>query len=439
MLLSSAPSKLSSTSANPKLLSLALEPEAAAIYCLGQVKRTKAKIRDPQCYVVLDIGGGTVDITAHKINSDDSIDVILPPMGNDWGGVRVNQLFKEFLAELVDDPHFHEYLGDDEKAPKHRAHLQEIIDQTFEIQKQMFGSEDETKDLMILVNLPFSFMRVYEDSLEDRIESLNDPRVTLSDSDLCIHYSKLEEIIQPVYTNIIAEIERCFRTLPKGTVVDMVFLVGGFGACKLTHRLLEPEIKRIFFSSPQLQIYRPDFHKLAVVNGAVESVLNKAVVRARVVDASYGAICSRSFDPAIHDPKQKFYNDDRQEKCNNLFTPFALRGDVVEAGRVLVQSFYPIKHNQHSMNFELYSSQSRNIMYARDPKNKPIDDVNCIGQLTVDMPVKEGDKNREAFDFTHSEIQVEAYDIASGNRVSTVLDFLTDDYCKNTKQGSDIF
>ncbi len=437
-LLSSAPSKLSSTSANPKLLSLALEPEAAAIYCLGQAKKTKAKIGDPRCYVVLDIGGGTVDITAHKINRDQSIDVILPPMGNDWGGVRVNQLFKEFLAKLVDDPHFQEYL---EKAPKHRALLQEVIDQTFEFQKQMFGSEDDSKDLNILVNLPYSFMRVYEDRLEEGIQNLDDYRVTLSDNDLCIHYSKLEELIQPVYTNIVAEIERCFRTLPKGTVVDTIFLVGGFGACKTTHRKLEPQIKRIFFNSPKLQIFRPDFHRLAIVNGAVESVLNNAVVRARVVDASYGAACSRQFEPTIHDRKQKFYSDDREEKCNNLFTPFALSGDKVEAGRVLVKTFNPIQHNQHNMNFELYSSQSRNVMYTRDPQNKPIDGVNCIGEMTVDMPVKEGDKNREVklvFDFTHSEIQVEAYDIASGNRVSTVLDFLTDDYCKKIKTGSEI-
>ncbi len=363
-------------------------------------------------------------------------------MGNDWGGVRVNQLFKEFLAMLVDDQHFQKYLGDQKKGSRHRAHLQEIIDHTFEVQKQLYGSENEAKNGQILVNLPYSFMRVYEDSLDEGIERLHDPRVSFSDGDLCISYSKLEELIQPVYTNIIAEIDRCFHALPKGTIVDTVFLVGGFGACKLTHRKLEAAIRRIFVTNRQIQLFRPDFHRLAVVNGAVESVLNKSVVRARVVDASYGAACSRNFDRAIHDPKQKFYNDDRQEKCNNLFTPFALRGDVVEAGRVLVQSFYPIRHNQHSMGFELYSSQSKTVMYTKDPNNKPIDGVNCIGHLSVDMPIKDGDKNREVklvFDFTHSEIQVEAYDISSGNRVSTVLDFLTDDFCEKIKTGNDIF
>ncbi len=113
-----------------------MEPEAAAIHCLGESKKQQAIIGDPQCYVVLDIGGGTVDITAHEINSDNSINVILPPMGNDWGGVRVNQLFKEFLAMLVDDQHFQKYLGDQKNGSKHRAHLQDIIDHSFEMENR---------------------------------------------------------------------------------------------------------------------------------------------------------------------------------------------------------------------------------------------------------------------------------------------------------------
>ena len=37
--------------------------------------------------MVVDIGGGTVDITVHD-NSNGKISVILPPMGNTWGGVQ---------------------------------------------------------------------------------------------------------------------------------------------------------------------------------------------------------------------------------------------------------------------------------------------------------------------------------------------------------------
>ena len=42
--------------------------------------------------MVLDIGGGTVDITAYQIE-DGVIEVIAIPTGNDCGGTKVNEQF----------------------------------------------------------------------------------------------------------------------------------------------------------------------------------------------------------------------------------------------------------------------------------------------------------------------------------------------------------
>lgn len=56
---------------NPDKLSLALEPEAAAFYSQEIVAKqietdeSHATISHPSEYMVIDIGGGTVDITAH--------------------------------------------------------------------------------------------------------------------------------------------------------------------------------------------------------------------------------------------------------------------------------------------------------------------------------------------------------------------------------------
>ena len=422
------------------MLSLALEPEAAAVHCLQQAKKTGA-ITDPKCYLVLDIGGGTVDITAHKINDNGSIDVVLPPTGNDWGGVRVNQEFKEFLGNLIDDPHFQQYLNgpNSDRNARHQAELQNIVDYVFEDQKQIFGSEEnrEVDGKYAMINLPWAFMRVYEDKFTESMKSLNDPRIELLDSDLSIGYKRMEEFFQPAIDEIIAAVESSFKILPKDITIDTAFLVGGFGACRYMHDMLLPKLKRIF-SKVDIQVFRPDHHRLAVVNGAIESVLNRAVVRSRVVDATYGSACSLPFNVAIHDTKQKFYDDDRRERCNNLFLPFALKGDVVQAGRVLVQSYIPLKHNQTSMVFSLFSSQSRNVRYVKTSSDQSIEGVNCIGQLTVQMPIQRGDKNRQVklvFDFTHSEIQVEAFDITSGTRVSTILDFLTDSYWEKINTG----
>ena len=79
---------------DPDKLSLALEPECAAIYCQSMSKQQVAAYCLAQipylsmCYLVVDIGGGTVDISAHRVSStsDQHIQVVHPPTGNDYGG-----------------------------------------------------------------------------------------------------------------------------------------------------------------------------------------------------------------------------------------------------------------------------------------------------------------------------------------------------------------
>ena len=418
--------------ARPDLLSLALEPEVAAIHCLSQAQKKNARVGESKCYLVLDIGGGTVDITAHKVNDDGSLDVVLPPTGNDWGGVRVNQKFKEMLANLVGDTNprlFNRYLVkcDPQKKAKHNTDLHSIM-QKFEEEKQMFGEEGVTENGFALIDLPDSFMKVYKNQLEG-VKKRNDRNgVYLDDGDLCISYKEMPNLFKSAVVNIVSCLKQSYAALPRATTVDTVFFVGGFGGCNFIYEKLVPEVKRIFLN-PTINTFRPNDHKLAVVKGAVYFLLDKSVVRARVVDATYGAACSRPFDSNLHDRGQKFFDDDRQERCNNLFTPFALKWDVVKADRVLVQTYSPLKHNQQDMTFDLYSTDSRSVAYTCTPDNKPVPGVEKIGELTVDMPIQRGDKERMVklvFDFTHSEIKVGAYDITSGKKVYTTVDFLTD-------------
>ncbi len=59
----------------PDRLSLALEPESASLYCQEMLKRglvapycdNPSGPYTPHSYLLVDIGGGTVDISAHKV------------------------------------------------------------------------------------------------------------------------------------------------------------------------------------------------------------------------------------------------------------------------------------------------------------------------------------------------------------------------------------
>ena len=85
------------------LLILALEPEAA---CLATEQDTNGFLSVGDTFMVLDCGGGTVDITTHKCTSLDPfrLQETGPPVGADWGSTRVDDAFTEFLGDLLASP-----------------------------------------------------------------------------------------------------------------------------------------------------------------------------------------------------------------------------------------------------------------------------------------------------------------------------------------------
>lgn len=50
--------------------------------------------------MVIDAGGGTIDITVHKPNEDGTLIEVHPPSGGDWGSTNVNKEFIRVLEEL---------------------------------------------------------------------------------------------------------------------------------------------------------------------------------------------------------------------------------------------------------------------------------------------------------------------------------------------------
>ncbi|XP_033731576.1 heat shock 70 kDa protein 12B-like, partial [Pecten maximus] len=90
-------------------LTLALEPEAASLYCRQvprSVDRTTggrpsiANFKAGDKYLLMDLGGGTIDITAHEILENDHLKEIIEPTGGYWGSLRVNEEFTRFLQRL---------------------------------------------------------------------------------------------------------------------------------------------------------------------------------------------------------------------------------------------------------------------------------------------------------------------------------------------------
>lgn len=103
---------------NPDKLTLVLEPEAAAFFCQTMSKHACAlyciaeEPFESNSYIVVDVGGGTVDIVAYHVEEDSEphIKITHEPTGKPWGGLVVYNEFKKFLEVLTGDIGFLRYV-----------------------------------------------------------------------------------------------------------------------------------------------------------------------------------------------------------------------------------------------------------------------------------------------------------------------------------------
>ena len=426
---------------DPDKLSLALEPEAAAIYCQSMTQQELAqyaKATHPytsSAYMVVDIGGGTVDISAHQVSSspDHHMKVINTPAGNDCGGSVVNKNFLKFLETLVGDKDFSEYIAtsDESANASNAAYLNELGNTIFEKQKKLFAKKEEPGS-KVSVRLHLSFMEVYKARLEKGIQGLKDSRIELSGVDLRIEYSKMEEFFKPVIGGILQCIAEAMEDLEER--ITMVYLVGGFGGCPYLYNAITEHF------GDKYTYVTPAESDFAVVRGAVLFCQNPDIVRARKADATYGVRANIPFEEGIHEENYKWHDENGTPMCQNIFSTFVERGDILNTSEIFLKSYAPANSKQKRMHIDIYSSSETDVWYITGirPKGSSGDlvDVQKVGEVIVPFQNDQGAQGDDTepkaernidvtFDFSHTEIQAKGYDPISMNEVKVVLDFLS--------------
>ncbi|PKC69853.1 hypothetical protein RhiirA1_415105 [Rhizophagus irregularis] len=88
------------------------EPEAAAIHCLNSLEKNRLKPGDS--FIVVDCGGGTVNLTSHKLLENNKISEITESTSGNCGSSLIDKKFVEFLGrklgsstiELLEKDHY---------------------------------------------------------------------------------------------------------------------------------------------------------------------------------------------------------------------------------------------------------------------------------------------------------------------------------------------
>ena len=99
----------------PEQLVIALEPEAASIFCRksrysqlqdatsADESRVEETLTIGSQYMVVDCGGGTVDVTIHEVLSGGGLKEVEAASGDAMGSVAVDLQFKQLLRKIFGD------------------------------------------------------------------------------------------------------------------------------------------------------------------------------------------------------------------------------------------------------------------------------------------------------------------------------------------------
>ena len=387
--------------------------------------------------MVVDVGGGTVDVTAQTEHNDE-IEVVIAPTGNSYGGTTVNKAFSKLLEKIVGDEEFERFLttGNQEKCLAHKLALNNVVYDEFEQQKIVFGENVHTQadfkdrngqDKEASVTIHKTMIEFYgEEKFMQGTKNISG--IQFEDDTLYITYSVMETFFHESMAGICACTIKAIQSLPAN--IDTIYLVGGFGGCKYVCGKVEDALSnQLPVPQQQFKLIVPPQPQLAIAIGATIWRRNPTIIKARKSDATYGIAINDVFDPSIHDQHYRFIHPDTREAlCKDIFKAFLLKDERISTNEVYTTSLSPHRENSIHVTIAIYSTPNTDICYTVDKSGKY--NVRKVGEVQLDLPNPDNlPRNQRqitvTMDFSGTEIQAKAHYSITGKEVKIVCDFLS--------------
>ncbi|OWF52451.1 heat shock 70 kDa protein 12A-like [Mizuhopecten yessoensis] len=402
----------------PQLI-LSLEAEAAALFCkylpLSEMAVGKAgnvSVFKPGAkYLVLDVGGGTVDITVHEVQDDLRLKELYMANGGEWGGTMVDSEFIKLLSEI---------LGDNVVENFKKNNQADFLDlqRTFEAKKRTISS---TKEAKITFILPISLLDTFNQinpklNLTEKIKANSKfhKNLTWKMDKMRLNAELAKELFSKSVKRIVDHVIDLLHK-PEIEHVQAILLVGGYSECPLLQEAITKEF-------PKKRLVIPQEAGLAVLKGAVVNGHELEAVTERISRLTYGVGTNMPFNPGTHEESRKFKDDDGKDLCRGCFCAHVRYGESVPVGLTgRCERYWVMESDQTELPVYIYTTKNSNPKY--------IDEEGCeiIGEVIVEMKNTERGLQRGVdveFTFGGAEIEVTAYDIHSREEQTAYFNFL---------------
>lgn len=404
-------------------LSIALEPECAAIYCSqlpvnqleiqGDGGKLKYVAAPGSTIMVVDMGGGTVDITTVQINEDATMKQVCMSGGGPWGGMKVDEKFMMMLRDLVGQEVMKDFV---ENNPVDEYDLRMDFESRKREVKHM--SEPNSNE-RFKIKLPQSLKELWEKAEDKKVVNILKSKqqdIRFMNSRLSFHPDVIRGFFQEAVKGILDYIADVLKSPEHdGVTIDSLVLVGGFAESNYVVQSLREGLK-----DRGIPVVRPQSTELAVLNGAVLFGQNEEIITSRIMRYTYGVAMIMEYDKEKH-KKEEMFESDGKLWANNVFRKHVAQGQEVKLCQwISDKEYYPADEQQKTATVLIFSSNKKDPIHTTEPGCK------CIGSLEVEFPdadyeVKEGrPRSRRAVEvamsFGGTELKVKAISKTLGKK-----------------------
>ncbi|XP_022325854.2 heat shock 70 kDa protein 12A-like [Crassostrea virginica] len=396
-------------------LEFALEPEAAAVY-VKETKVTKQRVSVDQHdlvpfpsgtqFMVLDLGGGTIDISVKEVLPDRTLKELHRASGNGLGGDSVNIRFFEYLETVFGENVMSKFKSDN-------TYKAALYDLEMEIEQKKRCLEFDSKSNIVIV-IPPNLVDLFEEndkSFNEHVQSLEG--IEYKKGKLHINKTIITEIFKPSVTGIVTLV-RDILTQHQITNLSNIMVVGGFSRSQIIYKTVTD-----VFSAESINVIRPTDPDMAVLKGAVLYRYWPEVVRTRRSPFTYGSRLLRLWIEGDEVGKQ--IKKGHEVLCGDHFEKFVTINDEFETGQTVTVEVYPVAADTTKMTIDIYTSTKPNPRYTTDVGCEP------LGRLVVDMPDTTRGLDRRAeviMSMGSTEIVVEGKMMPDGTPTKVVFDML---------------
>ncbi|KAJ5161972.1 hypothetical protein N7492_007364 [Penicillium capsulatum] len=296
---------------NDNRLTLVSEPEAAALFC---AKSGLLNLKIGDAILIVDCGGGTVDLIAYEVEEEQPFSVMecTAGSGDSCGSTALNRNFSNILRAKI-----RKMKLPDGSRIAGKVYAKCIMDFENRIKADF---RDNGQKWAVDVGIEADY-----------------PDANIEEGYMTFTNEEILQCFEPVVNRILELVRNQIIAIQaQNRLLQNVLVVGGFGASEYLFQQIKLHVP------PQYQgkVVRPMDSVAAIVKGAVTAGITERVITHRVARRHYLMATLQPFKEGYHPEQYRVPSLDGRDRCKYTRQIFVQKGERVKIGEPVKVSFF---------------------------------------------------------------------------------------------------